>query len=78
MIRLIPRRRIRIPHLAAVLAALLLATSSWLGESKYADADSEQARSGMLEVAQGDQADDADSTPSKRKLNISLLLLGNG
>lgn len=78
MIRLIPRRRIRIPHLAAALAALLLVTSSWIGGTGDAAFDAEQARIGTPELAQGEGADEADSAPRKRKLSISLLLLGNG
>lgn len=78
MIRLIPRRRIRIPHLAAALAALLLATSSWVGGNGDAATDAEQARVGTPELAQGDDVGDADGAPRKRKLSISLLLLGNG
>lgn len=78
MIRLIPRRRIRIPHLAAALAALLLVASSWVGGPAERAEGPERAQADVVSVAQGGGDDASDTTSRKRKLSISLLLLGRG
>ncbi|NNE04150.1 MAG: hypothetical protein HKN15_00300 [Xanthomonadales bacterium] len=78
MIRLKPRRRIRIPHLFAGLAALLLVAVSWVGGPADSAPGNEPAQASAPSLAQGGDHDSAEPGPRKRKLSISLLLLGRG
>jgi hypothetical protein len=78
MIRLIPRRRIRVPDRAAALAALLLVASSFFtlpGDDRPVQNAAAAYEVSLLEADH--PAADAGDRP-KRKLSISLLLFGQG
>jgi hypothetical protein len=80
MIRLIPKRRFHVSNRLAILAALILAVTSFTGIPGKGPNDQNSAANEVTTVSlQADkQANTGNSTTRKRKLNISVLLFGHG
>lgn len=77
MITLTPNRKYHVSNRLAVLAALVLAISSYIGFVNATAFDPEYVEHANVATSnQGDQA--AEPAVKKRKLNISLLLFGHG
>ena len=76
MIRMTPQRRFRVSNRAAMFAALLLVLTSFTGFSGSNNADQQYAES--VENANKANEQVATQTSNKRKLNLSLLLIGRG
>ncbi len=77
MIKLTPQRKYHVSNRLAILAALVLAITSYVGFVNGTAFDREYVE--HASVAESQQESQAvDTTVKKRKLNISLLLFGHG
>ncbi len=77
MIRLTPQRKYHVSNRLAVIAALALAISSYVGFTNSTAVSQEYVEHASVTVnRQDNQA--VDTSVKKRKLNISLLLFGHG
>jgi hypothetical protein len=77
MIRTTPQRRYHVSNRAALIAALVLALTSFAGVYSSGSYDAQIEQQTVAAISQSDN-DRSDSTVRKRKLSLSLLLFGRG
>ena len=76
MIRMTPQSRFHVSNRAAMLAALLLVLTSFTGLSNGTSQDQQFAENAQAVTQANEKV--ANQTSNKRKLNLSLLLIGRG
>jgi hypothetical protein len=77
MIRLTPQHRFHVSNRAAMLAALLLVITSFASFSSGSSHDQKYVENAQAASTQTSEKV-ANQTSNKRKLNLSLLLIGRG
>ncbi len=77
MIKLTPQRKYHVSNRLAVLAALVLVITSYVGFVNGTAFDREYVEHASVTVNQ-QESQAVDTSVKKRKLNISLLLFGRG
>ena len=77
MIRTTPQRRFHVSNRAALLAALILVITSYVGFAGNKAFEQKYTEQTVAETATAD-SQSVSSTSNKRKLSISLLLFGRG